>query len=355
MRITFLLSSLQLSGGEMLVMEYANRLADKGHQVTLVAPAGSVHPEQRAALRASISVRESQRARPETPTPFGLAALTLSLARAIPPSDFLVATHTPTLAPAWLGSRLLRRGRLIWLFMDYPEMFRGRPVEGTLLRLGPRLVDGIAAISAPLAEAASSRARCPVVRSGAGLPRRHLLYPPSTPQPAPPKRIFYVGDARPRKGLVDFLAAADVVHRQHPDILLVIASKTPCSLSTAAPVEFHLRPTDAELADLYRSSHLFVSASWGEGLGYPPLEAMACGVPVVLTDSSGVRDYAVDGENCLMVPPHAPQALAAAMLRLLHESGLAARLVEGGLATAARYRWDDAADAFEELLKRSSF
>jgi glycosyltransferase involved in cell wall biosynthesis len=77
---------------------------------------------------------------------------------------------------------------------------------------------------------------------------------------------------------------------------------------------------------------------------------MACGVPVVLTDSRGIREFAVNGENCLMVPIRDPKALADAILRVLTDEELATRIAANGLQTASRYSWDDAVDRFEQAL-----
>jgi glycosyltransferase involved in cell wall biosynthesis len=235
--------------------------------------------------------------------------------------------------------------------MDYPEMFHGRPVEGWLLRWAPRWFPLILPISQPLAEAVRLTARGRVELVTPGLPRANLFFAKGQGEAQDDEvRILYVGDARPRKGLADFLAAAHLAAQNISGLRLVIVSKQPCTVQSHLPVEFHLHPSHMELADLYRGSRLYVSASWGEGLGYPPLEAMACGVPVVLTDSAGVRDYAKDGVNCLMASPRSPDALARAIVRLLSEPELEARLVANGLLTAKRYDWDAATVHLEELL-----
>ena len=64
MRISFILSSLRLSGGVQVVVEYANRLAERGHRVTLVAPAGTIDAEIEAEIAQDVRVRESRVAKP---------------------------------------------------------------------------------------------------------------------------------------------------------------------------------------------------------------------------------------------------------------------------------------------------
>ncbi len=82
---------------------------------------------------------------------------------------------------------------------------------------------------------------------------------------------------------------------------------------------FFESPSDDKLAELYSSSDLFVFASHIEGYGLPPLEAMACGTPVVTTDCRGVRDFVVDGENAVIVPPKEPEAIASPYIKVLND------------------------------------
>jgi glycosyltransferase involved in cell wall biosynthesis len=71
-----------------------------------------------------------------------------------------------------------------------------------------------------------------------------------------------------------------------------------------------------------------------QAFGLPALEAMACGAVSVLTDAGGVREYARDGENCLLVPPRDVDAAAGAILRLLSDEPLVTRLRDAGFVTS---------------------
>jgi len=96
--------------------------------------------------------------------------------------------------------------------------------------------------------------------------------------------------------------------------------------------------TDQErLARLYSEADVFVDGSQFQGFGRCGLEAMACGTACVLTSTGGVNEYARDGENCLLVPPDEPAALARAATALLNSTELRKRLVSAGLKTASAY------------------
>jgi len=85
---------------------------------------------------------------------------------------------------------------------------------------------------------------------------------------------------------------------------------------------------DEDLPGVYAGADVFVFPSLYEGFGYPPLEAMACGTPVVVSNVSSLPEVA--GEAALLVPPEDDAALAAAILEVLESPGLAARLREAG-------------------------
>ena len=86
---------------------------------------------------------------------------------------------------------------------------------------------------------------------------------------------------------------------------------------------------------------------WEEPFGLVPVEAMACGTPVVATGTGGSGEFLVDEGNNLHIAPDDPDALAAAVRRLAGEPALRARLVSGGLRTAADLTVDRLAEVME--------
>ncbi len=181
----------------------------------------------------------------------------------------------------------------------------------------------------------------------------------------PPKFPYFlwVGTIEPRKNLHRLLRAFSLVGRRSPAPGLVLAGKVgwkirPGSLLAGLPervrerVEFVGDPDDATLRNLYRNAVALVYPSLDEGFGFPTLEAMASGTPVVTSDIPVMRE--VVGEAGLLVEPTRVKAIAEAMEAVLRESALASRLSELGLARAARFDWEESARlhlrAYEDAL-----
>jgi len=354
MHITFVLSSLKLSGGVILVIEIANRLAIRGHQVTLLAPLNAIDPEIHQRIRPPVQVRFASVGIPATRNPLKLLNLILSLVQNTPPGDVVIATHTPTTLPVLLAT-WWKRQKPLWLYMDYPEMFRRRPMERFLLNTAPYGFSTIIAISSFLAQNAAKRTfgKVHLIKPGLGIEileeELHLSNLRSD-QERQGWRIMYVGDDRPRKGLKDFIVAMEKVYAHSLPICAVIVCKHECQLKIDIPHELYIRPSDHELAKLYLNCDIFVSTSWEEGLGYPPLQAMALGKPCVIAESGGSQDYTTHGFNAIVVPSQDPQAVAEGIIQLINDEQLRSMLGRNGQLTASQYNWEKAIDEFEKLL-----
>ncbi|MEN3203480.1 MAG: glycosyltransferase family 4 protein, partial [Atribacterota bacterium] len=116
------------------------------------------------------------------------------------------------------------------------------------------------------------------------------------------------------------------------------------------PLHIVVRPSQEELAKLYRQATVFLFTSWYEGFGLPPLEAMASGTAVVATDCGGIRMYAAEGQNILLAEPGDIDSLVYALLFLLQNPDARNVLEEQGRATALNFSLEKAATQFEQAL-----
>lgn len=107
-----------------------------------------------------------------------------------------------------------------------------------------------------------------------------------------------------------------------------------------------------EMAEEYSKAEIFVVGSRHEGFGQPGLEALACGVPLITTDNGGSREYAIDRETALVVPPDDPKAMAEAITELRDDEKLAHHLVRRGLELVEeKFSWERSALEFEQMVE----
>lgn len=100
----------------------------------------------------------------------------------------------------------------------------------------------------------------------------------------------------------------------------------------------------------YNLSSLFVYPSFFEGFGFPPLEAMRCGVPVITANCSSLPEV-VNGGG-IMIDPHRPSEIAVAMQEILTNQDLRDKLIQKGLEQSQKFDWHKSAKKFEQLLKQ---
>jgi glycosyltransferase involved in cell wall biosynthesis len=162
--------------------------------------------------------------------------------------------------------------------------------------------------------------------------------------------VLYVGNIKPHKNLERLMAAfAQLRSAGDEDLRLVIIGD---ELSKYPPLRqavhrhrlekyvrfFGFQPYDT-LAAFYRLARVFVFPSLYEGFGLPPLEAMACGTPVVTSNVSSMPEVA--GGAALLVDPHDPASIAAGLHRAATDQTLRVELMEKGLARARQFSWAD--------------
>ena len=158
--------------------------------------------------------------------------------------------------------------------------------------------------------------------------------------------VFHLGSDDPRDNTETVVRAVALAReRLREPVRLVVGGSLGRRLEGA---EVTGRVSDDELVRLYRGAAAYVDASLFEGFGYQALEAMACGAPFVGSSSTSIPE--VVGDAGLLCDPRHADALAAALVRVLEEPGLADELRRRGLERAAAFTWDRTAEAFERLV-----
>ena len=159
--------------------------------------------------------------------------------------------------------------------------------------------------------------------------------------------LFHLGSDDPRDNTETVVRAVALAReRLREPVRLVVGGSLGGRRFDGA--ELTGRVSDDELVRLYQGAAAYVDASLFEGFGYQALEAMACGAPFVGSNATSIPE--VVGDAGLLCDPRNAEALAAALVRVLEEPGLADELRRRGLERAAAFTWDRTAEAFERLL-----
>jgi phosphatidyl-myo-inositol alpha-mannosyltransferase len=176
--------------------------------------------------------------------------------------------------------------------------------------------------------------------------------------PVDRRHVLFVGRLEPRKGVEHLVDAIAIAARQVPDVRLTIVGDGPERASLAArardvriDVHFAGAVRDDELSAYYHAADVICSpATGGESFGIVLLEAMAAQRPVVATAIDGYVELVGDTRSgARLVPPGDAAALARALIVLLGDAPLRARLGAQGARFAARFDWDVIARRLESI------
>jgi glycosyltransferase involved in cell wall biosynthesis len=191
----------------------------------------------------------------------------------------------------------------------------------------------------------------------------HSLYTPDGRPPADrPPWIVYLGRLKKYKGIDLVIRALPEVARSVPGVVYKIVGEgddrprleaLTAELGMTRHVEFTGFVGGESKVNLLRNTRILAYTSPKEGWGLSVIEAGACAVPVVASNSPGLRESVVDGETGFLVPHGDVKALADRLGRLLTDDDLARRMGEAGIAWARRFHWDESTRKTLTLLEEA--
>lgn len=169
--------------------------------------------------------------------------------------------------------------------------------------------------------------------------------------------LLYIGNRKPHKNISRLLKAF-VLSKLSKDLKLLMSGKPDVEtiklikqLNLDDKIIFAGLIEDNKLPDFYRGAIAFVFPSLFEGFGLPPLEAMACGTPVLTSNVTSIPE--VVGDAALMVDPYDIEAIASGIKRVVEDSQLRKELSQKGIARAKLFSWDKTAELTWKVLKEA--
>jgi glycosyltransferase involved in cell wall biosynthesis len=315
MKVVIPVGALHIGGGCKVLAETANALVARGHDTEIIVPKGApVEYELHCQLTQVPSLskeyipygdivlpnfyttfQSAYEAWPEKCVRFSLGFEPYW----VPDPDYAIWTYAqgvPTISIShWLDDQIYnhvgQRGRVVNLGVD-PDIFYPNSKKRSLYKDG----------------------------------RKVILY-----MARDPKAGYKL------KGYEDFFKCMKYIKKLYKGKFIVHMICTERELPLPGIPHRIFRPKNSEhIARLYRTSDVFVSTSWFEGFAIPPLEAQACGTPVVTTNSGGVLDFCEHLKSAYIVEPKNPKSIAKGILSVLRNKRLAYRIRKGGLRSGQR-------------------
>jgi glycosyltransferase involved in cell wall biosynthesis len=339
--ITYLLAANFARGGIRVQIEHANHLAERGHEVSIISPYGP--PDW-------INVTVPWQQQPVEKGKF--------LGSILPAADITVFSYYEQ----------------AFVLYDNLEDLKTLPVylaQGDEAIFGDSSESGISEDKRKSIEAAHASLAIPYPKITVSSPTRDYIlskggkyvdvipngidpqrFQPLEHKNNSPLRVLSVGAELPEfKGIKDIYAAVMKLKQnpQCPPFTFVRASPAPNAFSSLPlEVEFHEKPDQQTLSELYASADVFVGASTLESFYLLPLEAMASGTAVVCSDLPALQDYAKPQRDYLPFAPGDIAGLYQMLLLALQSAMTRKQLRENGLRLAAKMTWPEIIERVEQ-------
>jgi glycosyltransferase involved in cell wall biosynthesis len=358
MKITFVLAAADLSGGNRVISIYAQRLARRGHQVTVVS-----RPRRPVTLKDKFRAWRTGHPMPQNrkhwPSHFdGLIGAThhqiesyrAVTAADVPDADVIIATWWET--AEWVSAMPASKGRKAYFIQHYeahPGQDHSR-VDATWRLPMHKII--IAQWLVDIAKKQFNDAAISYVPNAVDL--NQFNAPPRGKQLVPTVGLMY--------SLVNFkgcdvsLKAFELARQKISNLKLVaFGNRTvAANLPLPADADYTMQPAQDKIKDVYSRCDVWLVGSRSEGFGLPILEAMACRTPVIATPTGAAPELTSPGGG-VIVPMDDAAAMAQEIERIV---GLPAEqwIAMSNIAfeTATKYTWDDATNLFEAAFLHSS-
>jgi len=350
MKITFILPGVIKIpvGGVKVVNEYANRLSDLGHDVTLVYPTHikTGNPVYFIRKRISSLIDRLQHVSGDLyyiPKPsVNIMVVRRIASKYVPSGDAVIAVGWQT-AEA-VASLPPEHGSKFYLLQSF-EIYFSRKKQ--ILATYHLPLKKIAVSKWIIAEMEKIGENCSGPLGNAIHPKEFYI---ESPQLERKNDVMMVYHPHKIKGAKDGIEVLKMAQKRLPELTAVIVAPREPIHRIPSWIQVIIRPSVDELRHLYNTSKVFLHTSHWEGWGLPVMEAMACGCAIVSTTNQGVQEYLINNKNALFCEIGDIAGLTEKTYRLLDSDQLQIELVDRGLATIGSFTWDESTSRLEKYL-----
>lgn len=352
MKITFVVPTLNLSGGLRVISIYATFLSERGHEVTVVSPSNKKNILQKMKdkftgtkiikidfddtffnnKKYNVHILEQNRRVVE---------------QDVPDADIIIATFWYT--AEWIKNFPENKGSKVYFIQHY-ENHAWLPIERIAKTFNYPFEKIV--VSDWIANALSENHHVKSVKVIGNGVDHNLFYAPMR-EKNDILTIGYMHDNKGFKGTDIILKAIELIQQQMKEVKIVsfASTKPKATLPLAVNTNFFLSPPQETIKEIYSSCDVWLFGSRSEGFGLPILEAMACRTPVIATRAGIAPEVLSDSKAGYLIDVDNVTAMVEAVLKIAHmKDSDWQNMSNNALIKSKDYNWADKADEFESSL-----
>jgi len=342
LRITFLAPCKDLSGGIKVIAAYGNLMHERGHAVTVIYPNRS-QPVMRT-LRKSLK-RILARERDHLDDFSGVLIATDSInEHTIPDADVIIATAWET--AEWVQDLPESKGKKVYFIQGHEVWNAPKDRVYETLRYPYKKIT----ISTWLRDLVAEISGDPNIEL---IPNAsdHTLESFDTNGSTRPFDVGMTYSSIPNKGATIGLEALNRIKKRFPSARFILFGSERPDVDLPENCEFHERPPQSQISQIYRQTKIWISTSYEEGFCLPCLEAASSGSAVISTDNKGVRDIIEHEKSGYITETGSVQALEYYLTKLLQSDDLLTRMQKAAYTRSKVFSWKDSGDRLDRILK----
>ena len=335
-------------GGIKVVHEYANRLADRGHDITLIYPlqlrTNLIYRFKKTMIRVFDQINGTERALYYTPdTKVTVLTVKKIIGKYVPIGDSVIAVGWQTAnavsnLPENCGNKFYFLQSFESYFINKKQVSKTYHLPLHKIAISQWIINEIEALgeqsAGPLGNAINS----------------NEFFLESKNARRPIDIMFHYHPAK-IKGASDVLAVLKTLKKRYPRLTATMITARRPVHRIPAWIEQHFHLTIDKLRQLYNTSKIFLHTSRWEGWGLPVMEAMACGCAIIAYRNRGVSEFMKHQQNGFLTDIGDREQMIKFTEHLLNNPDVITPLTQNAYNTVAKYSWANCVETFEQILK----